>query len=59
MTKDLKMAMVEDLMRVHDNAIDREFDHSCDIHFKIITDNVIPAHIGFLGIAYEYTLKKV
>lgn len=28
------------------------------MHFKIRTDNVLSGHIGFLGISYQYTLKK-
>lgn len=39
--------------------LSREFGYFCDIHFKIMTDNIIPRHIRFLGISYKYTLKKV
>ena len=37
----------------------RMFVYFCDIHFKIMADNVIPGHIRFLGISYKYTVKKV
>ena len=36
----------------------RKLDCFCDIHFKIITDNIISGHIRFLEISYKYTLKK-
>lgn len=49
MTKDL-MSMVKDLLRVHY----RKFSYFCGTHFKmtngIMTDNIIPGHIRFLGI---------
>ena len=39
--------------------LSRESGYYCDIHLKIMTDNIIPRHIRFLGISYKYTLKKV
>ena len=50
--------MVKDLMRVYINAIDRGIWLFCHIYFKIITriisDNIIARHIGFLGILYDF-----
>lgn len=46
-------------MRVLYNVIDKEFYYFCDIHFKIMTDNImpdtiIPEHIRILGILYNF-----
>ena len=55
MTKDLKMTMVKDLMKVHNNAVDKKISYFWDIHFKVITSiityNIIPEHIRFLEIS--------
>ena len=59
MTKDLKMPMVKDLMRVHYNGIDKENRYFCNIeHFKVITgiliDSAISAHIRFPGNLHNF-----
>lgn len=51
--------MIKDLMRVHYNAATRGFGYFCNIHFKIMTHNIMPEPIRVLGISYKYTLKKV
>ena len=59
MIKDLKMSVVNDLIRVYYNGVDKEIGYFCDIqHFKIITrimiDNSIPGHIRILEILYSF-----
>ena len=58
MAKDLKQPMVKDLMRVYYNAVDKGIYFS-DTHFKVITDNIIPGRVRFLGISYKYIPRKV
>lgn len=46
--KTLKWLQLKILMRVHYNAIDKEIDFLCDIHFKItriMNDNITLGHI--------------
>lgn len=52
------MAAVKSLTRVCYKAIDKEV-YFCDIHFKIMTNNIMPEHIRLLGIPYKYTIKNV
>ena len=43
------MATVKSLTGVCYKAIDKEV-YFCDIHFKIMTNNIMPEHIRLLGI---------
>lgn len=59
MTKDLRVPIVKDLMRVIIIELTMKFDYFSDIeHFKImtriITDNIIPRHIKLPGISYNF-----
>ena len=55
MTKDLKMAMVKDQAKAQYNAVDKGI--FCDIHFKIMSGNIVPGHTRFLGISCKYTIS--
>ena len=55
MTKDLKMTTVKDLMKVHNNKVDKKISYFWDIRFKvttrIMTYNIIPKHVRFSEIS--------
>lgn len=52
------MVMVKDRMGVYYKTTDKGI-YCCDMHFKLMNDNIKPRYIRFGGILHKQTLKKI